>query len=83
MEQRTTDPDHELERTGDELEERLDRLDGDIDETKKELRARKEADEDPFSDTAGDWEDTEDDSGGEDPEGFDDPEADEDDDEDF
>ena len=41
------------------------------------------ADEDPFADTAGDWEDTEDDSGGEDPEGFDDPEADEDDDEDF
>jgi hypothetical protein len=83
MEQRTTDPDHDLERTGDELEERLGRLDGEIDETKKELRARKETDEDPFSETAGDWEDTDDDAGGEDPEGFDDPEADEDDDDDF
>jgi hypothetical protein len=84
MNQRTTDPDHDLERTGDELEERLDRLDEDIDESHKVAKARAEQDEDPFEDVAGDWEDTEDDAGGEDPEGFDDPERlDEDDDEDF
>ena len=48
MEQRTTDPDHELERTGDELEERLDKLDDDIDESKHEAKVRSETDTDPF-----------------------------------
>ena len=80
MEQRTTDPDHELERTGDELEERIDKLDVDIDESKKAARARSE-DTDPFDKDDDDAAD-EDDGGG-DPAGFDDPEADEDDDEDF
>jgi hypothetical protein len=83
MDQRTTDPDHDLERTGDELEERLDRLDTDIDDSRKEAQARAEENEDPFEDVAGDWEDTDDEAGGEDPESFDDPEAIDEDDEDF
>jgi hypothetical protein len=78
MEQRThTDPEHELERTGDELEERIERLDGEIGEARNEAQARSD-DPDPFEDTAGDWEDTDDDAGSEDPEAFDDPEDDED-----
>jgi hypothetical protein len=88
MDQRTTDPDRtdpdrSLEQTGDELEERIDRLDDDIDESRQKATARSEENEDPFEDVAGDWEDTEDDAGGEDPEGFDDPEKVDDDDEDF
>jgi hypothetical protein len=83
MDQRTTDPDRDLERTGDELEERLDDLDEKIDESRKEATARAEQDQDPFEEVAGDWEDTDDDAGGEDPEGFDDPEAVDDDDEEF
>jgi hypothetical protein len=71
-----TDPEQELVRTGDELEERLDRLDENIDEAQKEAKARSE-DPDPFEDAAGDWEDTDDDAGGEDPGAFDDPESDE------
>ena len=74
MDQRTTDPDQHLERTGEELEQRLDRLDDDLDDARKEASARSEQNEDPFENAAGDWEDTEDDAGGEDPEGFDDPE---------
>jgi hypothetical protein len=80
MEHRTTtDPDSALERTGDELEERLETLDDHIGEARQEAKARSE-DPDPFEEAAGDWEDTDDDSGGEDPEAFDDPESDEDDD---
>jgi hypothetical protein len=81
--ERTTEPDRDLTRTGDELEERLDRLDDHIDESRKEAKARSEQNEDPFENVAGDWEDTDDDAGGEDPEGFDDPEADEDEDDEF
>jgi hypothetical protein len=78
MEQRThTDPEHDLERTGDELEERIERLDDRIGEARNEAQARSD-DPDPFEDTAGDWEDTDDDAGSEDPEAFDDPEDDED-----
>jgi hypothetical protein len=84
MDQRTTEPDRDLKQTGDELEARLDRLDDDIDEARKEANARSEENEDPFEDVAGDWEDTDDAAGGEDPEGFDDPEAiDDEDDEDY
>jgi hypothetical protein len=84
MDQRTTEPDRDLEKTGDELEERIDRLDDHIDESRKEATARSQENEDPFEEVAGDWEDTDDDAGGEDPEGFDDPESvDDDDDEDF
>jgi hypothetical protein len=75
MERRaTTDPDRDLARSGDELEERIDQLDEHIDDSKRELRARRE-DSDPGEDLAGDWEDTEDDAGGEDPAAFDDPDA--------
>jgi hypothetical protein len=77
MQQRThTDPDHDLERTGDELEERIERLDDEIGQAHHEAEARSE-DPDPFEDAAGDWEDTDDAAGGEDPEAFDDPERDE------
>jgi hypothetical protein len=81
MEQRTTtDPERKLERTGDELEERIDKLDDRIDDARQEAKARREESH-PEEDVAGDWEDTDDDSGGEDAAGFDDPEADEDEDE--
>jgi sugar-specific transcriptional regulator TrmB len=83
MDQRTTDPEQNLERTGDELEERLDKLDDKIDESRKEASARSEQNEDPFENVAGDWEDTDDDAGGEDAEGFDDPESVDDDDDDY
>jgi hypothetical protein len=77
MEHRTdTDPEQDLESTGDELEERIERLDDHIGEARQEAKARAE-DEDPFEDAAGDWEETDDDAGGEDPEAFDDPEVDE------
>ena len=80
----TTEPDRDLKKSGDELEERLERLDEHIDESRKEATARSEENEDPFKDAAGDWEETDDDAGGKDPDGFDDPESiDEDDDDDF
>ena len=81
MEQRTSKPENDLERSGDELEERLDHLGDDIDDARKEASARSQENEDPFEDAAGDWEDTDDDAGGEDPAGFDDPEAEEEDEE--
>jgi hypothetical protein len=68
-----TDPERDLARTGDELEERIERLEGDIHEARHEAQARREEDSDPFEDTAGDWQDTDDDAGGDDPERFDDP----------
>jgi hypothetical protein len=84
MQEHATDPEHDLERTGDELEERIDHLDDEIDDSKQTARSRSDVDEDPFDETAGDWEDTEDEAGGDDPAGFDDPEAEEEDeDEDF
>ena len=73
-----TDPERDLERSGDELEERIEHLDDQI----GEARTRAE-EQDPFEDEAGDWEDTDDDSGGEDAEGFDDPELDDDEDDDY
>jgi hypothetical protein len=78
MEQRTTtDPERELERSGDELEERLERLDGHIGEARQEARARHE-EQDPFESAGADADDADDDEGsGGDPDGFDDPEADE------
>jgi hypothetical protein len=66
------DAEEALESQADELEERVAKLDDDIDEAKKGLRARKE--------DADDGDD--DDDGGDDPLAFDDPEADEDDEED-
>jgi hypothetical protein len=81
MEHRTTtDPEEQLERTGDELKERLEKLDDHIDDARQEAKARRE-ESDPGEGVAGDWEDTDDDAGGEDPEGFDDPEAEDEDEE--
>jgi hypothetical protein len=74
----STDPERALKRGGDELEERLHRVDDDIDEAKKQLHAQRES---GLRGAAGEWEDTDDDAGGEDPAAFDDPEADEDEDE--
>jgi hypothetical protein len=75
-----TGPEEQLQRGGDELQERLHHVDEDIDAAKRQLRARREGDG-PLAEVAGDWEDTDDDSGGDDPTTFDDPEA-EDEDED-
>jgi hypothetical protein len=69
MEQRANDPEHELEHAGDELEERLERLEDHLDHAKDELEARKEDTDEPLGDTAGDWQETHDEAGGEDPEG--------------
>jgi hypothetical protein len=76
----TTEPERGLERTGDELEERIEKLDDHIGEAKQEAQARRE-ESDPFEDAAGDTDD-DDDNGGQDPAGFDDPEADDTEDED-
>ena len=41
MEHRTdTDPEHDLERTGEELEDRIERLDDHIGEARQEAKAR-------------------------------------------
>jgi hypothetical protein len=66
MEQR--DPDTNLQRTTDELEERLGRLSDHIDEAerKAEVRRREDAGVD---DAIGDYEEVHDESGGEDPSG--------------
>jgi hypothetical protein len=76
MEHRTSsDPEHNLQSTGDELEERIDRLDDRIGEAHKEARARADDTDEGVEDVAGDVEDTEDESQGGDPASFDDPEA--------
>ena len=63
-----------MERGADELEHRLDRLGGDIDDARQQLRARQD-DADLGEEVAGNWEDTEDGTTGEDPAAFDDPEV--------
>ena len=74
MERSTSgDVEHDLERTGDELEERLGHLDEHIDDARKEATARSE-DADPAED-----EPDADDAEGTDPGELDDPEADEED----
>jgi hypothetical protein len=73
--QQTTDPEIQLDRSGQELEERIERLDDHIDAARQKAVARKE-EADPDADV--DWdEDVEDDDG--DPAAFDDPEQDEED----
>jgi hypothetical protein len=79
MDKRTAEPDRDLKRTGDELEGQLERLDDHIDDSRRELKARSEEADDPAQDVAGDWDDTEDDAGGQDASAFDDPEAEEED----
>jgi len=79
MEHRTTtDPEEQLERTGDELKERLETLDDHIDDARREAQARRE-ESDPGEGDAGSWDADEND--GEDPGGFDDPEAEDEDEE--
>jgi hypothetical protein len=70
----STNPEQDLERTGDELEERIGRIDEQIDDARGEAKARHED-----TDTYGD-DDAEDDDG--DPASFDDPDAVDEDDED-
>jgi hypothetical protein len=62
------DPEQAIERDADELEERVARLDGQIDEAREKLEARaKEAKRlGEAEDVAGDWEATDDQAGGED-----------------
>jgi hypothetical protein len=62
------DVEHDLERTGDELEERLGGLDEHIDDARKEAQARSE-------DTDAGGEEDANDDGGDDPAEFDDPDA--------
>ncbi len=76
------DPEVRLEKGGDELEQRIDHLGDDIADARQGLKARQE-DADIGSDVAGDWEDTNDDTGGDDPAAFDDPETDEEDEEEY
>jgi hypothetical protein len=81
MERSTSgDVERDMERSGDELEERLGDLDDRIGEARQEAKARSE-DSDAFENVAGDWEDTDDASGGEDAAALDDPETLEEDDE--
>jgi hypothetical protein len=69
MESGTNDPERSLRRSGDELEERIERIEQHLADAKHGLRDRKEDAGRPVEDVAGDWEATEDDAGGEDPEG--------------
>ena len=55
------DPERELQRAGDELDERVERLEGRIDEAKDASRATEAL--------VGDWDQTDDQAGGEDPVG--------------
>jgi hypothetical protein len=72
-----TDPDQQLEQTGDELEERLDRLDGELGDAREEAKAH-------ASHARGDDENDDDNGDGSDPDPgeFDDPDADEEEDDD-
>ena len=73
QERRVDEAEEAMSRSADELEERSGRLGQDIDETKKTWEQAKASEQTPTA--AGDWEDTDDDAGGEDPHGFDDPES--------
>ncbi len=76
------DPETRPEQGAEDMEARLDDLGSDIDEAKQRLEARKE-DADVGGDVAGDWEDTDDDTGGDDPSAFDDPETDDEDEDEY
>jgi len=66
-----TDPEKAIERDADELEKRVERLGEHIDEAKDHLKQRtKEAEHlGRAEDVAGDWDQTDDQAGGEDPVG--------------
>jgi hypothetical protein len=71
-----TDPDHELERTGDELEERLGKVDGHIDAANAGAeRHRDHAESVEAAAARGDDEEDEDDDSSSSPAEFDDPDA--------
>jgi uncharacterized Ntn-hydrolase superfamily protein len=72
------DPAEKIEADAAELEERIGKLDERIGEATQAANDRP-GENDPVEDAAGDWEDTDDDTGGEDPSGFDDPEVEEED----
>jgi hypothetical protein len=57
MEHPRTDAEEHLERAGDELEERLEKLDEHIGEAEKELKARRDDADLPQEDAGGDSED--------------------------
>jgi hypothetical protein len=59
------DPETQLEHAGDELEERIDRLEGHIKEAEGKAAAQAEESE-PMDAVSGDWEDTDDQAGGQD-----------------
>ncbi len=82
LEQGDREPEVRPEQGADELEARIDHLGDDIDDARRQLRARQE-DADIGGDVAGDWEDTDDHTGGEDPAAFDDPETDEEDEDEY
>jgi prefoldin subunit 5 len=67
----TDDPQEALERTADELEERTERLSEHLDEARDKLeeRAAEARRLGEAEDVAGDWQDADDQAGGEDPEG--------------
>jgi hypothetical protein len=72
MSEHPRDPDEQLERSGDQLEEDLHRLEGHLDEAKDRLKDRIEDAQGPgeAEDVAGDWEDQAPDRPlGDDPEG--------------
>jgi hypothetical protein len=65
---RTGDPGASLERAGDELEERLGALGDHIEDAERQARERRD-EATPLESVAGDWEDTDDEAGGQDPAG--------------
>jgi hypothetical protein len=81
-----TDPDRDLEKTGDELEERLGRLDGTLGDAKGEAADHRDHAESLEAAAAKgddeDDEDADDDDSSPPPGGFDDPDADDEDDDD-
>jgi hypothetical protein len=62
------DPEHDLQRTTDELEERLGRLEGHLGEAEAKAETRRREDV-GVEETAGDFEEVHDEAGGEDPSG--------------
>lgn len=72
---RVAQAEDEMDRSAAEMQERVDKLDSHIGETKETWERAKKGDMVPTA--AGDWEDTEDDAGGDDASAFDDPEVEE------
>ena len=73
QERRIGEAEQAMEKSAGEMQERSDRLGEHIGEAKSEWRQAQQSEQVPTA--AGDWEDTEDETGGEDPAGFDDPES--------